>query len=292
MGTVRLEREGGVASLVFDNMPRNSITTQMFAELALHVEAIEADSDIRAVVIRGASPDLYTVGADIREMQERARLEDRGVQTARWLEGIHDVLLSIERSAKVFICAMKGISYGAGVETAAACDIRIADPTARFAMPEVKLGVMPGYGGTQRLTRLIGMGHALAFVLSAQEIDVETAHRWGLVDTVAAPGAAEVVAMRLARAIARYAPLGLALAKQAIRKGIETDLLEGLAAERESFVRCAISSDFDEGLHAFIEKRPPRFTMRPSAAASVERARWTLDDVLRPSLPPMPEARS
>ncbi len=131
MATVRLEREGGVASLVFDNMPRNSITTQMFAELALHVEAIEADPDIRAVVIRGASPDLYTVGADIREMEERARLEDRGVQTARWLEGIHEVLLSIERSTKVFICAMKGISYGAGVETAAACDIRIADPTAR-----------------------------------------------------------------------------------------------------------------------------------------------------------------
>jgi enoyl-CoA hydratase len=259
MDTVRFEREASVASLVFDNAPRHSLTTRMLAELGRHVEAVEADADIRAVVIRGASPQGYTVGADIREMDDRSRLSDRSAQTRRWLQQIHEVLLSIERSTKVFVCAMKGVSYGAGIETAAACDIRVADSTARFAMPEVKLGVMPGYGGTQRLTRLMGMGHTLAFVLSAQEIDADTAQRWGLVDMVTAAGDAEATAMQLARAIAGCAPLGLASAKAAIRRGLDLDLLDGLAAERESFVRCALSSDFDEGRRAFIEKRPPQF---------------------------------
>ena len=259
MGTVQLQREGHVALLTFDNPPRNMLTTGMFEELGRHVHALDADPDVRAVVIRGAGERLYTVGADIREMDVVAALEHRAANTAAWLAGVHDVLDAIERSPKVYICAMKGHAYGGGLETAAACDIRVTASDARFAMPEVKLGIIPGYGGTQRITRLIGIGHALTLVLGAREIDATTAEQWGLVDVVTQPGQAEVTALELARAIANHAPLALAAAKRAIRGGLDSDLSTGLAQERASFVACATSTDFDEGLHAFLEKRAPVF---------------------------------
>lgn len=259
MGTVELQREGRVAVLTFDNPPRNMLTTGMFEELGRHARALDADPDVRAVVIRGAGDRLYTVGADIREMDIVAAREHRAANTAAWLAGIHEALDAIERSPKVYICAMKGHSYGGGLETAAACDIRVAASDARFAMPEVKLGIIPGYGGTQRITRLIGMGHALTLVLGAREIDAATAEQWGMVDVVTQAGQAEAIALELAQAIGGYAPLALAAAKRAIRDGLDTDLPTGLAHERACFVACATSTDFDEGRRAFLEKRAPVF---------------------------------
>ncbi len=259
MGTVRVQREGQVATLIFDNPPRNMLTTGMFEELGGYVRALDADPAVRAVVVRGAGERLYTVGADIREMDVVAEWEHRGANTANWLASIHETLDAIERSPKVYICAMKGHSYGGGLETAAACDIRVAAEDARFAMPEVKLGIIPGYGGTQRIARLIGMGHALTMVLGAREIDARTAEQWGLVDIVTPIGAAEATALELAQAIGAYAPLALAAAKRAIRSGLDLDLPAGLAQEIESFVACATSNDFDEGRRAFLEKRAPVF---------------------------------
>jgi enoyl-CoA hydratase len=245
MGTVQLQREGQVATLTFDNPPRNMLTTGMFEELGGCVRALDADPAVRAVVIRGAGERLYTVGADIREMDVVAAREHRGANTAVWLAGIHET--------------MKGHSYGGGLETAAACDIRVAAEDARFAMPEVKLGIIPGYGGTQRIARLIGMGHALTMVLGAREIDARTAEQWGLVDIVTPTGEAETTALKLAQTISAYAPIALAAAKRAIRSGLDLDLSAGLAQEIESFVACATSNDFDEGRCAFLEKRAPVF---------------------------------
>lgn len=262
MGSVQLYREGRVARLVFDNRPHNSITTEMFAQLGEHVAALDADPSIGAVVIHGAGTHLYTVGADIREMEVRCQLPDRAAATREWLMPINAVLHAIERSPKVYICAMKGISFGGGLETAAACDIRVAADNARLALPEVKLGIHPGYGGSQRLIRLIGMGHTLALVLGACEIDAETARLWGLVDYVTPAGEAETTAVRLATEIAAYAPLALAAAKQAIRQGADVALPTGLDLERESFITCATSADFDEGIRAFIERRTPVFSGR------------------------------
>lgn len=259
MGTVQLQREERVAVLTFDNPPRNMLTTEMFAELGSHVRTLDADPDVRAVVIRGAGDRLYTVGADIGEMDVVAARENRGANTAAWLAGIHGVLDAIEQSPKVYICAMKGHSYGGGLETAAACDIRVAASNARFAMPEVKLGIIPGYGGTQRLARLIGMGHALTLVLGAREIDAQAAEQWGLVDIVTPEGASETTALALARSIGSYAPLALAAAKRAIREGLDLELPAGLARERDNFIACATSTDFDEGRRAFLEKRAPVF---------------------------------
>jgi enoyl-CoA hydratase/carnithine racemase len=247
---------------VLDNAPRNALTTAMFEELGQHIREIERDTSVGAVVVQGAGPHLYTVGADIREMDVQAALADRQAATRAWLEPIHRVLDALAGSSKVYLCAMKGIAYGGGLELAAACDIRLAAEDARFAMPEVKLGIIPGYGGTQRLTRLIGVGHTLALVLSARETTIETARMWGLVDLVTPVGEAEATARALAEQIAGYGPLALSEAKHAIRHGVDVDLARGLAQERESFVRCATSADFDEGRRAFIEKRAPLFALR------------------------------
>ncbi len=258
-GSVQMQREGHVATLTFDNPPRNMLTTSMFAELGRYVHALDADPEVRAVVIRGAGERLYTVGADIGEMDVVSAREQRGANAVTWLSGIHAVLDAIERSPKVYICAMKGHSYGGGLETAAACDIRIAARDARFAMPEVKLGIIPGYGGTQRLTRLIGLGHALTLALGAREIDAPTAEQWGLVDVVTPAGEAESTALVMAQSIGAYAPLALANAKRAIRAGVDLDLAAGLAQEIDCFVACVTSRDFDEGRRAFLEKRLPVF---------------------------------
>jgi enoyl-CoA hydratase len=185
--------------------------------------------------------------------------EHRSANAEAWLLLVHEALDAIERSPKVYICAMKGLSYGGGLETAAACDIRVAASDARFAMPEVKLWIIPGYGGTQRLTRLIGMGRTLAMVLSAREIDAQAAEQWGLVDMLTPVGEAETTALDLARTIGGYAPLALAAAKRAIRGGLDRELSAGIAWERENFIACVTTTDFDEGRRAFMEKRLPVF---------------------------------
>ncbi len=259
MGTVRLERTRHIATLTFDNPPTNALTTEMFEELGRHVRALDADHDIRAVIIRGAGDRLYTVGADIRQMETVAAWDQRAKNTSAWLRGVHTVIDAIERSPKVYICAMKGLSYGGGLETAAACDIRVAASDVRLAMPEVKLGIIPGYGGTQRIARLIGMGHTLTMVLGAREIDVSTAEKWGLVDVVTPVGQAETTALEIAQGISGHAPIALTAAKRAIRGGLDLNLSDGLAREIAGFVACATSSDFDEGLRAFLEKRAPVF---------------------------------
>lgn len=259
MGTIQMYRDGAVARIVIDNLPRNYLTTAMFEQLGQHVEEFENDPDLHVAVIHGSGERLYTVGADIHEMEPMTHLEDRHDEAVRWLGQVHAVLDRIEHSSKVFICAMKGISYGGGLEIAGACDIRVASEEARFAMPEVKLGIIPGYGGTQRLRRLIGVGHTLALVLGAQEIDAETAHLWGLVDIVTPRGESETTALELARNIAGYAPVALTAAKRAIREGDDLPLSDGLAEEQERFVGCAASSDFVEGVQAFLQKRVPQF---------------------------------
>lgn len=259
MGTIQLYRDGAVARIVIDNLPRNYLTTAMFEQLGERVREFEDDPDLRVAIIQGNGDRLYTVGADIREMEPVTHLEDRHEEAVRWLGQVHAVLDRIERSSKVFICAMKGISYGGGLEIAAACDIRVASEEARFAMPEVKLGIIPGYGGTQRLRRLIGVGHTLALILGAQEIDTPTAYLWGLVDIVTPRGEAETTALDLAQNIVGYAPVALAAAKRAIRDGDDLSLSDGLAREQEQFVGCTASSDFVEGVQAFLAKRQPQF---------------------------------
>jgi enoyl-CoA hydratase len=259
MGEVRLEFVGQVALLVIDNPSSNCLTTAMFRQIGEHVQTIETRDDIRVAIIQAEGRSAFTVGADIREMEAHAQRPDREAATRAWLSGIHSVISSLEKAKMPLICAMKGFSYGAGLEVAAACDIRIAAEGSRFAMPEVKLGIIPGYGGTQRLSRIIGTGHALALVVGALEIDVATAQSWGLVDLVTPRGEAESTALSLAQKMAGYGPVALMNARRAIRRSGQCDLAAGLAYEQDLFVQCAVSEDFDEGRRAFVEKRLPAF---------------------------------
>ena len=135
MGSIQMYREGAVARIVIDNLPRNYLTTAMFEQLGQRAAEFENDPDLHVAVIHGSGDRLYTVGADIHEMEPITHLEDRHDEAVRWLGQVHAVLDRIEHSAKVYICAMKGISYGGGLEIAGACDIRVASEEARFAMP-------------------------------------------------------------------------------------------------------------------------------------------------------------
>ncbi|HLN60670.1 MAG TPA: enoyl-CoA hydratase/isomerase family protein [Symbiobacteriaceae bacterium] len=262
MSTIRLETRDAVAVLVIDNAPVNCITTEMFAQLGEHVRQLSADPAVRAVVIQGAGPKHYTAGADIRQMVMALAMvprAERGKPARQWLEAVHAVMAAIEESPKVFLCAMKGLSYGGGLEMAAACDIRVADATARFAMPEVKIGLLPGYGGTQRLPRLIGRGRALSLILSAGEVDAEAAHRMGLIDVLTPAGEAEQTALAMAAAISGQAPLALAATKRAVHVGYDLPLAQGCLFEQDLFAELATTADFQEGVLAFVEKRRPWF---------------------------------
>ncbi len=262
MNSVHLTRQGPVAVLTLDNPPLNIITTAMFRRLGERIDEVDADPALRVAVIQGAGEQHFTAGADISEMAGMAachRGDDLARQVRLWLDGVQAVLSRIERSPKVFICAMKGLSYGGGIETAAACDVRVAAADARFAMPEVKIGLIPGYGGTQRLLRLLGKGRALAFILSAEPVDAITARGMGLVDVLAPDGAAEATALRLATAIAGHAPLALAGVKRAIHGGAHLDLEAACRLEADLFTQVAITADVRAGLAAFMAKRPPRF---------------------------------
>jgi enoyl-CoA hydratase len=271
MGEFVLQCEDAVATLTIENQPSNCITTTMFQQLREHVKMIEAREDIHVAVIRGGGSSLYTVGADIHEMEVQAQLDDRADATRAWLATIHEVFESIEHSPIPFICAMKGISYGGGIELAAACDIRIASQDVRIAMPEAKLGIIPGYGGTQRLVHLMGLGHTLTLVLGGQSIRADVAQQWGLVDMITPLREAESTAHDLALRIAEYGPLAVANAKRAIRYNALHDLTTGLVYEQDLFIECAISLDFDEGRQAFLEKRIPHFGGQRDARLSLKR---------------------
>jgi enoyl-CoA hydratase len=259
MGTVRREQEGAVARLVFENPPRNALTTAMFEELGRHVREIERDASVRVVVVHGAGPQLYTVGADIREMDVQAALTDRQATTRAWLQPIHDVLDAIAGSSKVYLCAMKGIAYGGGLEIAAACDIRLAAEDARFAMPEVKLGIIPGYGGTQRLPRLVGKGIAMQLLLTGEMITAQEAHRIGLVNEVTAPADLIPRAEAIAQKVIANGPRAVQYTMEAVNKGMETTLPEGLYMEAVLFGMASATEDKKEGTAAFLEKRPAQF---------------------------------
>jgi enoyl-CoA hydratase len=262
MGQVRFDRQPPVAVLTLDNAPLNCITGAMFAQLGEHIRQIDRDREIRVVMIRGAGEQHFTAGADVREMAQAALTctgEARGPFIREWLAGVQSVFTAIERSPKVFICAMKGLAYGGGVEMAAACDIRVAAADARFALPEVKIGIMPGYGGTQRVARLMGKGRALTFILCAEPMDAVTAQGAGLVDVLTDTGAAEATALAMAERLSGYAPLAMAGVKQAIHAGAHLSLDTALQVEAELFAQVALSADTVEGVTAFVQKRKPVF---------------------------------
>jgi enoyl-CoA hydratase/carnithine racemase len=247
---VKLDRRGeDVAVLWLDNPPANSLSPQVIE--ALEAAWNEVEGTVRAVIVASPNPALFCAGADIKaftKMEETAGkdVSDRG----------HALLRSFERSRTMTIAAVNGLALGGGCELAMACDVRIAAFSASFGQPEINLGIIPGFGGTQRLPRLVGPAKALEMNTTGDPIGAEEAYEYGLVNRVVADHELFDTALAWARKFARQAPLALEQIKRVSHAG---DLDEGIAAEKAAFAGVFASEDAREGIDAFLGKRSPTF---------------------------------
>ncbi|MDX6613614.1 MAG: enoyl-CoA hydratase [Blastocatellia bacterium] len=253
--TLLVERRGPVG-IVTINRPdkRNALNIKTREEGAVVLEQLQDDDNIRVVVITGAGDKAFIAGADIGEFAGRTALTQRAVMLGRSLFTAIDVF------PKPVIAMINGYCLGGGCELALACDLRIASDTASFGQPEINLGIIPGGGGTQRLTRLIGEGKAMEMILTGAIIDAPTALNLGLVNHVVAADQLEAKTMELANRIAEKSPIALRMAKEAVKLASRSNLDEGLRREVDLFALCFSSADKDEGVGAFLEKRKPNFT--------------------------------
>ncbi|MDA1336442.1 MAG: enoyl-CoA hydratase-related protein [Bacteroidetes bacterium] len=233
----------------------NALNQTVIAQLAEAIENAQSDSNIRVILLTGSGPKAFVAGADIKEFADfNAR---QGKELAR--KGQELLFNRIERSAKPVIAAINGFALGGGLELALACHVRIAASGARMGLPEVSLGVIPGYGGTQRLPQLVGKGKALEMILTAQMVTADEAHQWGLVNAVVSPEELMSAANQMAKAMMKNSPKAIQTAIQAVLAGYE-DGLNGYDAEISCFGASFETEDFKEGTQAFIEKRKPEFT--------------------------------
>jgi len=235
----------------------NALDDATMGELDEAIDVVERRDDIGGVIVTGAGSKAFVAGADIQELSAQGPLDGR----ARARRG-QAVLLRFERSRKPVIAAVNGFALGGGCELALACHIRIASANAKFGLPEVKLGIGPGYGGTQRLPRLIGAGRALQLILTGEMIDAEEAHRIGIVNRVVPRDALLAESDALLRRILANGPLAVALCIEAVQRGVGVTLEEGLSIEANHFGLLASTEDMREGMRAFLEKRAPRFSGR------------------------------
>lgn len=237
------------------NRPKalNALNMDVLADLYAAFTEIEADKAVKAVIVTGEGK-AFVAGADIAQMSQLNALEGREMMIMG-----HKVMNLIEAVEKPVIAAVNGFALGGGCELAMACDIRIASEKAKFAQPEVGLGIIPGFGGTQRLARLVGKGMAKYMIMTAEMISAAEAYRIGLVEKVAAPEELMDEAVKVAKTIAAKAPIAIATAKTAINNGYDMDMKSASKFEIETFTAAFGSDDKTEGMAAFLEKRAPEF---------------------------------
>jgi len=253
---ILVTREEDIAIITF-NRPKvlNALNRATMAELSAAADELESDENVRCIILTGAGEKAFVAGADIRELQA---IESAAEGAAFAAQG-QSILFKIENLSKPVIAAINGYALGGGCELAMACDIRIAADTAKLGQPEINLGIIPGYGGTQRLPRLVGKGYAKWLILSGDMISAQEALRIGLVEMVVPAEELMTKARELAHRIARKAPLAVACAKTSINVGSETDLGTGCAYEASRFGLVCATEDRVEGTTAFLEKRPAQF---------------------------------
>ncbi len=233
---------------------RNSLSHDMREGILAGLERFDADPEVRCVVLTG-SDKIFASGADIRALAARALGEPADASGAEFWRRIAAVQTPI-------VAAVTGYALGGGCELALACDMIVADQKSRFGQPEITLGIIPGGGGTQRLTRAIGKQRAMEYILTGRVFDAEVAASWGLVNKVVKAGKAAEEAIALARTIAERPPVATRLAKQAVLTAQESGLADGLTRERGLFEQAMATEDRVEGMQAFLEKREPDFRGR------------------------------
>ncbi len=252
---VRWSKEDGVATLVVDRPPLNALSYQAKEEIAACLEEVATDPDARCLVLFGAGGRAFSVGSDIKEFPEVAarRLGHRRAVHE------HGVYNRIDFFPIPTIAAIEGHCLGGGLELALACDLRVAGQASRLGLPEVKLGVFPGGGGTERLPRLIGEARARELIYTGEPVDAQEAWRIGLVNRVVPAGQALAAAQGLARTIARHSGVTLRTLKSVMDRGLAMGLLEAEQVAIDAIAELFQSEAVKEGVAAFLEKRPPRF---------------------------------
>jgi len=254
--TLLFDVKDGVAVVTINRPDKlNALNDQVMAELADAAERIATDPAIKGAILTGAGPKSFVAGADISDLAKQGPFDGK----ARAMRG-QGVLRRFETCGKPVIAAVNGFALGGGCELAMACHIRIASENAKFGQPEVKLGIAPGYGGTQRLPRLVGKGVAMQLILTAEMIDAAEAYRIGLVNRVVTAAELPGATTAMLNTILANGPLAVAHCIEAVNAGYDLPLADALTFEATAFGLLAATDDKREGTRAFLEKRPARFT--------------------------------
>ncbi len=253
---LNIKKEEGVAIVMLNNPPVNSLKSDLVKELEAAFDELEKDEEVKAVVLTGSGEYAFSAGADVKELS--ALTPEQAVETVKLG---HRVFTKIENFPKPVIAAINRLALGGGLELALACDIRIAGDRTRLGSPETNLGLIPAWGGTQRLARIVGAGKAKEMIFTGAYISAQEAFRIGLVNRVVPDGEELNAAIDLARRIiTRSSPLAVSSAKRAINKGLQIPEIEkALELEVEEVKKLATSEDLQEGIRAFLEKRAPQF---------------------------------
>jgi enoyl-CoA hydratase/carnithine racemase len=256
--TILYEKKGPIAYVTL-NRPKvlNALSQVVFAELKVAFDDARDDASVRSVILTGSGDKAFVAGADIAEMSSFTASQMQ--ESTRRSQGVTEL---IENLGKPVIAAVNGFALGGGCELAMACTIRIAAENAKFGQPEVKIGIMPGAGGTQRLPRLVGKGRALQLILSGEIINAQEAYRIGLVNEVVPLANLIARAEAILNQINSNAPLGVKFSIDAVNKGLDGSVSEGLLIEASLFGVCGGSEDKKEGTFAFLERRAPKFQGR------------------------------
>lgn len=255
---INVSWDGDLAIVTVDRQEKmNALNAEVFSEIGAAFDSLRYDDKVRGVIVTGAGEKAFVAGADIGELAKMNAME--GVKVSRTGQGI---FRAIERFPKPVLAAVGGYALGGGCELALACHIRVASERARFGLPEVGLGIIPGYGGTVRLARLVGVGRAVEMALTGEMIRAEAAKEMGLVTHVVPHDEVMDRAKEILRKVTKNGPLAVKLVLESIYRGLDSTLLEAMGVESSLFGLLASTEDVKEGMTAFLEKRKPEFKGR------------------------------